>query len=369
MGVVPAEAKLAAKPEAIQDWDALGADEKRLFTRQAEVFAGFAEHTDHEIGRLVQAIEDLGDDRQGDGRGAIGAPADGTAPPESIRWMLLPALLTLLTAAAASAAGGGQCSDPCVAAARLARQQCVSSAAGAFQDDLLGCLEREPGCLGACRTELQDCRDGLGLREDLASCRAEFLASSARCRIDHPPGSIRQARCIERARVQELRCERRARRAARTGLRGCRADFTGCARGCAPGAPPGGIGACRDEARMAFSAARRECKAVFRTTTRGCLDREIDCVQTCADDAAACKATAQSILDMANASCAAQREAAVAECGAAHPGGGAALHECIRDALSAAFACRAAAAESTAPAFASCAASYVECVRGCPSLP
>jgi len=61
LGVVPADAKLAPKPEAIAAWETLGPDEKRLFTRQAEVFAGFAEHTDHEVGRLVQAIEDLGD--------------------------------------------------------------------------------------------------------------------------------------------------------------------------------------------------------------------------------------------------------------------------------------------------------------------
>jgi arylsulfatase len=59
-GVVPPGTKLAPKPEAIKDWAALSADEKRLFARQAEVFAAFAEMTDHEIGRFVQAVEDLG---------------------------------------------------------------------------------------------------------------------------------------------------------------------------------------------------------------------------------------------------------------------------------------------------------------------
>ena len=38
----------------------MSADQRRLFARQMEVFAGFAEHTDHEVGRLVQAIEDMG---------------------------------------------------------------------------------------------------------------------------------------------------------------------------------------------------------------------------------------------------------------------------------------------------------------------
>jgi arylsulfatase len=59
-GVVPEGTRLAPKPEAIPDWNTLSADEKRLFTRQAEVFAAYVEMTDHEIGRVVQAIEDTG---------------------------------------------------------------------------------------------------------------------------------------------------------------------------------------------------------------------------------------------------------------------------------------------------------------------
>jgi arylsulfatase len=61
LGVVPPETKLARKPAAIKDWDTLTADEKKLFTRQMEVFAGFSEYTDTEIGRLVDAIADMGE--------------------------------------------------------------------------------------------------------------------------------------------------------------------------------------------------------------------------------------------------------------------------------------------------------------------
>jgi arylsulfatase len=60
LGVVPPGTKLAPKPQGIPDWDSLSADEKRLFARQMETFAAFGEHTDHEIGRLANAIEDLG---------------------------------------------------------------------------------------------------------------------------------------------------------------------------------------------------------------------------------------------------------------------------------------------------------------------
>jgi arylsulfatase len=60
LGVLPADTKLAPKPEAIKDWDKLTADEKKLFARQMEVFAGFSEYTDAEVGRLIQAVEDMG---------------------------------------------------------------------------------------------------------------------------------------------------------------------------------------------------------------------------------------------------------------------------------------------------------------------
>jgi len=60
LGVVPAGTSLAPKPDAIKDWDKLTPAEKKLFARQMEVFAGFAEYTDAEIGRLVKAVEDMG---------------------------------------------------------------------------------------------------------------------------------------------------------------------------------------------------------------------------------------------------------------------------------------------------------------------
>ena len=61
MGVVPAGTELASKPADIADWDTLSADERRLYVRQMEVFAAFAEHTDYEVGRLVDAIEAMGE--------------------------------------------------------------------------------------------------------------------------------------------------------------------------------------------------------------------------------------------------------------------------------------------------------------------
>jgi arylsulfatase A-like enzyme len=61
MGVIPAGTRLTPRPKEIPAWDDMSADQKRLFERQMETFAGFAEHTDHEVGRLVAQLEALGE--------------------------------------------------------------------------------------------------------------------------------------------------------------------------------------------------------------------------------------------------------------------------------------------------------------------
>ncbi len=60
LGIVPADTKLAPKPKDIKDWETLSADEKKLFARQMETYAGFSEQTDYEIGRLYGAVEETG---------------------------------------------------------------------------------------------------------------------------------------------------------------------------------------------------------------------------------------------------------------------------------------------------------------------
>ena len=60
LGVVPKGTKLAPKPKDIKDWDKLSADEQKLFARQMEVYSGFGEYCDHEIGRLFDAIGEMG---------------------------------------------------------------------------------------------------------------------------------------------------------------------------------------------------------------------------------------------------------------------------------------------------------------------
>jgi arylsulfatase A-like enzyme len=59
LGVVPANTQLTPWPDDLKKWDTLSADEKKLFARQAEVFAAYAAYTDHEIGRVIQAVDDL----------------------------------------------------------------------------------------------------------------------------------------------------------------------------------------------------------------------------------------------------------------------------------------------------------------------
>jgi arylsulfatase A-like enzyme len=61
MGIIPPDTQLTPRPKEIPAWDDMSADQKRLFERQMETFAGFAEHTDAEVGRLVKQLEEIGE--------------------------------------------------------------------------------------------------------------------------------------------------------------------------------------------------------------------------------------------------------------------------------------------------------------------
>lgn len=61
LGIIPQDAQLTARPDAIEAWEKLSPDQKKLFARQMETYAGFAEHTDHEVGRLITALEEMGE--------------------------------------------------------------------------------------------------------------------------------------------------------------------------------------------------------------------------------------------------------------------------------------------------------------------
>ena len=61
LGVIPQDAKLTPWPdELLKNWDQLTDEEKKLFIRQADVYAAYLAYTDHEIGRVIQAVEDMG---------------------------------------------------------------------------------------------------------------------------------------------------------------------------------------------------------------------------------------------------------------------------------------------------------------------
>jgi arylsulfatase A-like enzyme len=60
-GIIPRGTELSERPQWVKAWDALSADERRLFARQMEVFAGFMEQTDHHIGRVLESLERRGE--------------------------------------------------------------------------------------------------------------------------------------------------------------------------------------------------------------------------------------------------------------------------------------------------------------------
>jgi arylsulfatase A-like enzyme len=61
LGVIPADARLTPWPDdLLKDWDSLTPADKKLFIRQVDVYAAYLAYTDHEIGRVIQAVDDLG---------------------------------------------------------------------------------------------------------------------------------------------------------------------------------------------------------------------------------------------------------------------------------------------------------------------
>jgi arylsulfatase A-like enzyme len=59
LGVIPADAELTERPDEIPAWDDMPDDLKPVLARQMEVYAGYLEHTDHHVGRLVDALSEL----------------------------------------------------------------------------------------------------------------------------------------------------------------------------------------------------------------------------------------------------------------------------------------------------------------------
>src|SRR5262249_4601513 len=61
LGVVPAGTKLTPRPKEIPAWDSLSPDQKKLYARMMEVYAGCLAYCDSNIGRVIQAVEDTGE--------------------------------------------------------------------------------------------------------------------------------------------------------------------------------------------------------------------------------------------------------------------------------------------------------------------
>ena len=60
LGIMPDNAKLTPWPKELPQWDSLSWDEKKLFIKQADIYGAYLAYTDHEIGRVIQAVEDMG---------------------------------------------------------------------------------------------------------------------------------------------------------------------------------------------------------------------------------------------------------------------------------------------------------------------
>jgi arylsulfatase A-like enzyme len=61
LGVIPANAQLTPRPIELPAWDSLSPEDQKIYAHEMEVFAGFLAYTDHEVGRLINAIDQIGE--------------------------------------------------------------------------------------------------------------------------------------------------------------------------------------------------------------------------------------------------------------------------------------------------------------------
>lgn len=61
MGIIPANAKLTKRPDSLPAWDSLPEDQRKVYARMMAVFAAFTAHTDHEVGRLIDSVQEMGE--------------------------------------------------------------------------------------------------------------------------------------------------------------------------------------------------------------------------------------------------------------------------------------------------------------------
>lgn len=269
---------------------------------------------------------------------------------------------TTAAAMATARSAPSPCSDPCVAAARGEARECASSASGAFADTIDGCLQRDHECVDACREQRRACRDATDLAASVAACRVARDVEIDLCSRRHPLGDRRVA-CVMRARAEESRCRRAARRAHRREVVACAVAFDGCADACAPGAPPDGVTACRDAARSSTRGLLTACKRTLQASMTGCLDKELQCGLDCVDARDGCLAPTQAALATALAACTATQEVALQQCAS---DGGPEQASCITAARADAYACGDAALQASIPGVEGCVPPYVQCVKRCP---
>ena len=81
LGIMPQNAQLTPWPKGLPEWDTLDIEQKKLFIKQADVYGAYLAYTDHEIGRVIQAVEDMG---QLDNTLIIYISGDNGASPEGM---------------------------------------------------------------------------------------------------------------------------------------------------------------------------------------------------------------------------------------------------------------------------------------------
>jgi hypothetical protein len=163
--------------------------------------------------------------------------------------MTRPTIVAVLAVAAgvgltatASEAGRRGGTGRCIAAARLARNQCFQTCTATFQTDFLGCFGKGKSCAQTCLTAKLLCESGpLKTQEECASdpknpqsCRAQLQSALQACKTNPDPSA-----CADVAQLAALKCRQACVDAAEPQLSDCGDAFRLCLRSCPTGSPSG----------------------------------------------------------------------------------------------------------------------------------
>ncbi len=282
------------------------------------------------------------------------------------RTLLRLALSATLVAGLAANALAGQVGQ-CIRAAAGNYKECKADCKEDFQVAKDACIDKDHGCVEACRELRAECVDATGFADAIKACNATMSTAIGNCKTIYPDDPDARDTCIDNAQLDGFNCRVGVRKSTKDALDACRKGdedsgvqgFRPCVQACPEGAGPvDDTKQCRHDAAQDNHACGATCREDYQFAKDSCRNKDHDCVEACRADREDCRQPIEDALDQAVAQCRADKQAAVALCNGDPT--------CIMQALDVAFQCRDSAREAAKPGLTACRQGFRDCATACP---